>query len=65
MKSFELHKIKDLEERSEKMAEIITEDKEVNDVTKVYLYQLLHKEAEERLSARDALGHNWITGSSP
>lgn len=61
MKSFGLHKIKDLEERSEEMTNIIEQNNKVSDATKLFLNQLLHKEAEGRLSARDALSNSWVT----
>lgn len=61
MKSHELNKIKDLEDRTEAMHQIVRESTEIKEPTKEFLYKLLNKESEERPTAREALVDDYFT----
>lgn len=61
MRSHGLHQIKDLDDRSDEMTKIVKESTEICEPTKDFIFQLLTKESEDRINARDALTHEWLT----
>lgn len=60
MKSHELNKIKDLDERSQTMKKIIEDSTKITEDTKEFLYKLLSNESEDRPTAREALADSWF-----